>query len=838
MSAEITVFCKTGGILSKRISLNNAGKINSDGSQCRMRQGEARRVKLNGVASLAKLIETMPSHEALALGRMRSHLPDPVRVVLKRDLDGTTATDTIARSGDHLHFVPGKPAYMLLDHDGKGMPPEIATKLKEAGGLWSALVQVIPALAGAAYVRRASTSAGLFNRDTNTWLRGSKGLHIYVAVADGADIERALKCLHQRLWLSEYGYYVVGAAGQLLDRSIIDAAVYGPERLVFEGAPVLVPPVAQSAKRRRPQVHQGVVIDTTAVIAELSPDKREHLATLQTASAARLKAEAGVRRKQWAKEFAERRGLTEQEAERIAAQALQHVLATEFELEFDDPKLGRRTVGAVVGKPSKYLGETLADPLEGVGYGRGKAKVLAQDNRCLMIRSFAHGGINYQLAGQGVRLEDFRAYKPLHNYFYTPAREPWPAASVNASVPPQKLFDNEGNPILDSKGKHISLPAALWLDQHQSVEQMTWAPGKPMLIEDYLVGEHDWVYRRGVTTLNLYLPPNIELGDPNAAAPWLEHVRRVYPDDAEHIIDWLAHRVQRPADKINHALVLGGNQGIGKDTLLEPARYAVGAANFQEVSPKQVMGRFNGFLKSVVLRISEARDLGEYDRYAFYDHMKQYTAAPPSVLRVDEKNLREHRVVNCCGIVITTNHKTDGIYLTADDRRHYIAWSELSKEDFPAGYWKKLWNWYDNRGTGHVAAYLMQRDISAFDAKAPPPKTDAFLAIVDAGQAPEEPELADVLEDMGNPKAVTLNDIVNRAGAYSEFGQWLKDRRNRRIIPHRLEACGYERVPNPEEAEGHWRVNGQRVAIYARTGMPRAERVRAARILARGGSEC
>jgi hypothetical protein len=37
------------------------------------------------------------------------------------------------------------------------------------------------------------------------------------------------------------------------------------------------------------------------------------------------------------------------------------------------------------------------------------------------------------------------------------------------------------------------------------------------------------------------------------------------------------------------------------------------------------------------LRINEARDLGDFDRFKFYDHMKAYCAAPPDVLRVDEK---------------------------------------------------------------------------------------------------------------------------------------------------------------------------------------------------------
>ena len=45
-----------------------------------------------------------------------------------------------------------------------------------------------------------------------------------------------------------------------------------------------------------------------------------------------------------------------------------------------------------------------------------------------------------------------------------------------------------------------------------------------------------------------------------------------------------------------------GMQGIGKDTLLEPVKYTVGPWNFHEVSPKQMIGKFNGFVKSVIVR--------------------------------------------------------------------------------------------------------------------------------------------------------------------------------------------------------------------------------------------
>lgn len=311
--------------------------------------------------------------------------------------------------------------------------------------------------------------------------------------------------------------------------------------------------------------------------------------------------------------------------------------------------------------------------------------------------------------GSAVTLEDFWAYAPTHNYLYIPTLELWPSSSVNSRLP---AMMEDGKPVMP----------ATWLDKYGSVEQMTWAPGEPMIIEGRHVASGGWIDRRGARCFNQYRPPIVAGGNPAQAYPWTEHVNKLYADEnaADHIISWLAHRVQHPDVKPNHGLLLGGPQGIGKDTLLEPIKHAVGPWNFSEVSPQQMLGRFNGFVKSVVLRISEARDLGDIDRYAFYEHMKIYLASPPDVLRVDEKHLREHAVLNCCRVILTTNHKTGGIYLPDDDRRHFVAWSDCKKEDFSPDYWNQMWSYYYEGGFAHVAAYLLQLDISAFDPKAPP----------------------------------------------------------------------------------------------------------------------
>ena len=57
----------------------------------------------------------------------------------------------------------------------------------------------------------------------------------------------------------------------------------------------------------------------------------------------------------------------------------------------------------------------------------------------------------------------------------------------------------------------------------------------------------------------------------------------LYPEEADEIMDWMAHKVQRPEIKINHVVTMGGSAGIGKDWLMQALKLAVGAWNFQEV---------------------------------------------------------------------------------------------------------------------------------------------------------------------------------------------------------------------------------------------------------------
>src|SRR5262249_52765812 len=152
-------------------------------------------------------------------------------------------------------------------------------------------------------------------------------------------------------------------------------------------------------------------------------------------------------------------------------------------------------------------------------------------------------------------LDDFYGYMPTHTYIYVPSRELWPASSVNARIAPAPAFDRNGDAVLDQNGKQKIVQASTWIDQNRPVEQMTWAPGWPMLIPNRLISEGGWIEWHGVSCFNLYRPPTIEPGNAAEAIPWINHLYKVFGEYADHILRWLAHRVQRPGEKINHGLV-------------------------------------------------------------------------------------------------------------------------------------------------------------------------------------------------------------------------------------------------------------------------------------------
>jgi hypothetical protein len=402
MRIELTRLTKDGGPLTKKISLDPDGMLVKDGSACVMAHGAAERIRVAGVDALGALIEELTPSQALALGTLRADLPDKVEVTTKKKLlDGVARPDIIARTGANIIYHGGQSAFALLDYDSKGMPTAVVAVLERVGGFWDALLTVLPDLGDVARVMRRSTSAGLKRSDTGETLPGSDGVHVYVLTKDGSEAERFLTSLHERCWLAGFGWMIVSKSGALLERSIVDRTVGGPERLVFEGGPVLMPPLVQDKDSRRPIAIDGVALDTVAECPPLSIVERARLDELKDKERERLAPEMAKARQAFveaeAKKLVARTGMAEKVATQVIVRQCEGVLRPDVVLPFDDDDLGGCTVGDVLSDPDRFEGATLADPLEGVAYGRCIAKIIRRADGTPWIHSFAHGRTIYEL---------------------------------------------------------------------------------------------------------------------------------------------------------------------------------------------------------------------------------------------------------------------------------------------------------------------------------------------------------------------------------------------------------------------------------------------------------
>jgi hypothetical protein len=392
---ELTRFVKNGGPLTKKLHLAPDGKVANESSDCRMQQGVMTRVRLGDWREFAALIEETPRDAAWALGALKAGLPDTMQLVVK-DHPLAGRTGFAVRTGENFLYRPDCPALVLADFDTKGMPAEIWARIEELGGFEAALIKVCAGIAGTGRIHRQSTSANVVNRLTGETYQ-SHGQHIYIFVKDGTDARRFLYTLHNRCWLNGLGWYIVGKAGQLLERSIIDRAVCLPERLVFEAAPDLEPPLQQD--HREATLHDGPPLDTVTACANLSAGEQAVLTRLKAEAARALGKESAAAKCGFVSEQVNKaiaRGATHERALRMAEQWGKGTLRPDVVLDFDDPELGAVPVAAVLANPDRYEDETLADPIEGVPYGRNCAIVQCFADG-IQVYSFAHGGAIYKL---------------------------------------------------------------------------------------------------------------------------------------------------------------------------------------------------------------------------------------------------------------------------------------------------------------------------------------------------------------------------------------------------------------------------------------------------------
>lgn len=322
--------------------------------------------------------------------------------------------------------------------------------------------------------------------------------------------------------------------------------------------------------------------------------------------------------------------------------------------------------------------------------------------------------------------------------------------------------------------------------------------------------------------LNTWREPKRARALPDAASdrdvePFLRLAAYVIPGKAEreHVFDFMAHTAQKPGEKINHALVLGSrSEGVGKDTLFEPLRAAIGRRYVREIGPPQLTASFNKWLVGCKLVI--VQEMHNFERRATMNLLKPLVAAPPEALSVNLKGVQEFFVPNLLSTVFFTN-ENDALAIQNGDRRYFIAWND--GEPQPKAFYDEVWDWYRAGGIEQVMRWLLSRDISRFNAKGRAPETEAKDAMRKESRAPLQEWIEDGVEGREHPfdrDLVLVEDILKLTPEFARYkGQFPSPQKLGKALKRAGGVCLTEkiRIDGVDGSRRIWAL--RRVATYA-----------------------
>jgi hypothetical protein len=269
------------------------------------------------------------------------------------------------------------------------------------------------------------------------------------------------------------------------------------------------------------------------------------------------------------------------------------------------------------------------------------------------------------------------------------------------------------------------------------------------------------------TVLNLWRAPEWKL-DPASPEPtiFLDHVRYLLDGDRgaiDHVLDFIAHLVQRPEQRINHALLLTSEaKGIGKSTLGLIIRRLVDEKNSGVAQSKDLKSQFDGWLMGkVAIQVDEVYEYGNWD---LANKLKPLITEP--TVSVNMKYGPQMIVRNCARFIMFSNHAAP-VDLEDGDRRYFVFDSKAQPRD--AGYYEALNAYLDSHaGMNEIFSWLMRRDLTAFKPFAPPPMTEAKRKIIEAS---------------GNPLRRYVRDAVESGHFYNTLGaEFTRDELERQLV--------------------------------------------------------
>lgn len=264
---------------------------------------------------------------------------------------------------------------------------------------------------------------------------------------------------------------------------------------------------------------------------------------------------------------------------------------------------------------------------------------------------------------------------------------------------------------------------------------------------DFLVGNEKLIVEgNGVRTFNTWQDGGIASAEGDASL-WLDHFRYLLPGEGERrwVLQYLAHLTQRPATKIKSAIVLQSRQGVGKNLLVQAVKRMFHENDVREVYGGVLGERWQAELGNVRLLALDELQIDELK--TAYNRLKRW--ATEEIQSVERKGIDAFNVRTPRGIIIMTNSDKP-MAIEHDDRRLFVCKVEAAKREDT--YYRQLVDaGLSDESIAAFKHYLLNFDLSDFDANAEPPRTGAKEELIRASASVPEQIIAELRESGSSP---------------------------------------------------------------------------------------
>jgi Family of unknown function (DUF5906) len=266
-------------------------------------------------------------------------------------------------------------------------------------------------------------------------------------------------------------------------------------------------------------------------------------------------------------------------------------------------------------------------------------------------------------------------------------------------------------------------------------ERLEFLPGEPEITHD----------ADGCRILNLWRPPPwSEDATAPEPAPFLEHLKYLFDNDEtaiHHVLNFLGHLVQRPQERVSHALLITSEaKGIGKSTLGTIVRRLVGEQNSRVAQTKDLKSSFDGWLVGkLIVQVDEIYEAGNWD---LANKLKPLITE--RTVSVNIKYGPQIEIENFARFIMFSNH-TSPLNVEDGDRRYFVFCSKAQPKD--DDYYEALHRYIETPvGMNAIYTFLRRRDISAFNPHRRPPMTQAKLEVIEDSVHPLHTYIAAAVE--------------------------------------------------------------------------------------------